>query len=70
MSNVQKGLYMNYEVLHKFVNGQFNPGTVEIEDLPDGKIRVVDKVGDSMVLRLDESTGEIFDEENIVRGYV
>lgn len=58
------------EVLHRFVNKQFNPGTVQIEDLQDGIVKLTDKVGDTITLRLNEETGEILDEENIVRGYI
>lgn len=56
-----------HRLLHEFVRQQFVPGSVAIEDLPDGAVRIADKK-ESMVLTIDLKTKEIRDVDGILRG--
>lgn len=57
-----------YKLLHKFIKDQFVTGTVTIEDLPDGTVKVTDRQGDSIVLGIDLETKEIRDSDGFLRG--
>lgn len=56
-----------HRLLHKFVHQQFVPGSVAIEDLPDGAVRITDKK-ETMILTIDIKTREIRDTDGILRG--
>lgn len=56
-----------HRLLHKFVRQQFVPGSVAIEDLPDGTIRIIDKK-ETMILTIDLKTKEIRDVDGVLRG--
>lgn len=46
---------------------QFVPGSIAIEDLPDGAVRITDKK-EAMILTIDLKTKEIRDADGILRG--
>lgn len=56
-----------HRLLRQFVKEQFNPGTVAIEDLPDGAVRITDKK-ETMILTIDLKTKEIHDADGVLRG--
>ena len=59
---------MKHKLLHEFIRQQFVPGSVTIEDLPDGTVKVTDRQGDSIVLGIDLKTKEIRDSDGFLRG--
>lgn len=64
-----KGVGMNekHRLLRQFVKEQFVPGSVAIEDLPDGAVRITDKK-EAIILTIDLKTKEIRDADGILRG--
>ena len=58
-----------YLAIHKFLSQQFVTGSIDFNDLPDGNVRITDKSGDQIILKIDPKTMNIYDSENIIRGY-
>lgn len=58
---------MKHKLLHEFIRQQFVPGSVAVEDLPDGAVRITDKK-ETMILTIDLKTKEIRDTDGILRG--
>lgn len=58
---------MKHKLLHEFIRQQFVSGSVAVEDLPDGAVRITDKK-ETMILTIDLKTKEIRDADGILRG--
>lgn len=59
---------MKHKLLHHFIKEQFVTGTVNVEDLPDGAVKITDKKGESIILTIDLKTKEIRDTDGVLRG--
>lgn len=58
---------MKHKLLHEFIRQQFVPGSVTVEDLPNGAVRITDNK-ETMILTIDLKTKEIRDADGILRG--